>query len=135
MSLLAFLGRPLPLTELAGLDTLLALLFWTSVSDSELLSGEKILFFLSDWLSDFEFVEGLELDLGVVLLLFSTGGGRAAVFACLVLTVAVALGLADDRLLGGAVLAGGGFGGSSSLEDEILATAEGRLLFSSFFLF
>lgn len=133
LSLLVFLGRPLPLTGALFFATLLALLFCTSESDSELLSGEKMLFFFRAWPPDFEFVGGLELDLGADLLLLSVDE-RGAALVCLDVTVAVAFDFADDRLLGGAVLAGGGLGVSSSLEEEILVTVEGRLLFSSFFL-
>lgn len=132
LSLLGFLGRPLPLTGALAFEPLLPLLFCTSESDSELLSGEKMLFFLRAWLSAFEFVEGLELDLATVLLLFSAGA-RPAVLVCLAVTLAVAFGLAEDRRRGGAVFGAGCLEASPSLDDEIFATAEGRLPFSSFF--
>lgn len=92
-----------------------------SGSDSELLSGENILFFFR--VSFCEFFE-LVVAFGGTLALLSEAGVRGAGLPCLVATVAVAFGFADERLRGGAVLAGTGLGASSSLEDRILLTTD-----------
>lgn len=63
------------------------------------------------------------------------GVGRGVSLLCLGVTVAVVLGLADDRLRGGIVLLFSILTGtSSSLEDEGLGLLVNRGAFSSFFL-
>lgn len=102
-----------------------------SDSDSELLSGEKILFFFNAPVSGFG---------GAFCIVFGIGFG---VFApdgilCAVLplarTAAADFGFADIRLLGGAGLGLVGFGVSSSLDEETLAF-DGLLGFGSSFFF
>lgn len=99
-----------------------------SVSDSELLSGENMLFFLCDPESDLlDLSTVLEFCLGVL----APAGNLGAVLP-FDTDVAVVLDLAEARLRGGNGLAG--LGASSSLDDEIL-TFDGLLcLGSSFFL-
>lgn len=100
-----------------------------SDSDSELLSGEKILFFF--W-SDF--VAGLDAVLGAGLVVLAPPDDRGAGLP-LARTIAAALGLAEQRLLGGKGFGSTTFGVSSSLDDDILFVFDGRLCFgSSFFL-
>lgn len=100
-----------------------------SDSDSELLSGENMLFFF--W-SDF--VVGLDAVLaagfGVLAPLEARGAGLP-----LARTAAADLGLVEQRLLEGNVLASTTFGVSSSLDDEILFVLDGLLCFGSSFFF
>lgn len=103
------IGEPFGLV----LDVLLSLL---SVSDSELLSGEKMLFFFSEFASilfAFGIVFDIALDFAPVVIL-----GTAGCF--LTSTDAAFLDLIDRRL-GGIGFGVSGFGTSSSLDEETFA--------------
>lgn len=98
-----------------------------SDSDSELLSGEKMLFFFV-WSF---FACCLVMVFGIGL----TGLAPAAALAGFPLTSTLAadLALVEDRLRGGAGLGGSGLGASSSLDDDIFLLA--CLGFGSSFFF
>lgn len=99
-----------------------------SDSDSELLSGEKILFFLD--VSDlFAFCIVFGIGLGVL-----APGGTLGPLP-LARTAAADLGLAEHLLRGGAGFCSTTFGVSSSLDEEGFGFVDGLLgLGSSFFL-
>lgn len=116
------------LETLLGRGDALALLEDLSDSDSELLSGENILFFFDVLVSAFGFGAVLPVGLGVF-----APALRGTVLP-LASTVATVFGLAEHRLLGGKGLGLTSFGVSSSL-DDITFTLDGLLGFcSSFFL-
>lgn len=115
-----FLGDALGLV----LDVLLSL---PSDSDSELLSGENILFFFKE-LSGLE-VFGIVFDIAFDL---APGVARGVEGFTLASTDA-AFFIFVDRRLGGIGLGVAGFGGSSSLDDEAFDFAGGCDLGSSFF--
>lgn len=99
-----------------------------SDSDSELLSGENILFFFEVFASVCGFVGAFPLGFGVFAPL------DLGVVLPLARTVAADFGFAEQRLRGGFGFGLSTFGASSSLDEETL-TLEGLLgLGSSFFL-
>lgn len=104
------------------MDVLLSLL---SESDSELLSGEKILFFFNVFASAFV-VLGIVFEIAFDLAPVAALGGNCLALAS---TAAAFLGLVD-RLLGGAGFGVGGLGISSSLDEDGLGLDE-RLGFGS----
>lgn len=102
-----------------------------SDSDSELLSGENILFFFNAPGSVFGGAFGIVFGIGLGVL---APAGILWTDFPLASTAAADFGFAEIRLLGGAGFGLVGFGASSSLEEDILAF-EGLLGFgSSFFL-
>lgn len=101
-----------------------------SDSDSELLSGEKMLFFfnaLESRVSGFGFDPVFTAGFGVL-----APEDLSAVLP-LASTIATVLGFAEQRLLGGKVFGLSNFGTSSSLEDEALDLVVVSGLSSSFF--
>lgn len=113
------LGDPLGL-----LDDLL------SDSDSELLSGEKMLFFL-----EVEEVSDFAVLAGVLAPVFGVLAPPEALGVALPLarTLAADFGFAEQRLRGGKAFGLAALGASSSLEDEILAFDDLLGFGSSFF--
>lgn len=100
-----------------------------SVSDSELLSGENMLFFLCEFVSDFDaFCVTFGAGLGVL----APGGCLFCACFPLTNTAAADLPLVDVRLRGGKVLGLTTLGVSSSLDEDTLSF-EGRRFGSSFF--
>lgn len=115
---------------LESVDALVLLDDLLSVSDSELLSGENMLFFFDTPSSEVDFEDALLVTVDEDLGVFDPEL-RSAVFP-LAKTVAAVFGLAEQRLRGGNGLGLTTFGLSSSLEDDTL-TFDSRLGFSSSF--
>lgn len=101
-----------------------------SDSDSELLSGENILFFFNAPVSGFGCAFGIVFGMGLGV--FAPEVALWAVFP-LASTAAADLGFAEIRLRGGAGFGLAGLGASSSLEEDTLAFEGLRGFGSSFF--